>query len=92
MKIGNLSVDAGGVKTGYKPGRYPVWDHFEVKDVSIQKELTFESDMRVILQNQEKELFGGLSNVVIGEFAVPVQSIMKHSEKPQFFNVLNEEG
>jgi len=97
LKIGNLSVEkakleTGGCKTSYQKGRYPVWNEFRVEDVLIEKELMFESDMRVTLQNQKTSFFGSLSNQIIGEFAVPVQSIMKHSEKPQFFNVLNANG
>ena len=35
--------------TDSKPGRYPVWDHFFTDIIDLDKELTFESDMRVTL-------------------------------------------
>lgn len=51
--------------------------------VEIQNELTFESDMRVTVQNKEKAgIFskGEFCNKIIGEFVVPVQSIMTRSK------------
>ena len=48
--------------------------------------------MRVSLVNETEGLFCGVDTNVIGEFAVPVASIMIHSERPQFFNLLNEDG
>ena len=48
--------------------------------------------MRVSLYNESKSLFRSIENNVIGEFAVPVISMMTKSDKPQFFNLLNEEG
>jgi len=49
LTIGNLSVDTGNLKTPFARGRYPVWNHFDSKDVMLEKELTFESDMRVTI-------------------------------------------
>lgn len=92
IKIGNLDVIKDGLKTNYQCGHYPIWNECKVKDVLLELELAFEADMRITVQNEKKGLFGTLSNQVIGEFCVPVQSIMTHSEKPQFFNLINEEG
>ena len=80
--------------TKYQPGHYPVWNQTTVSDVAVEKELTFESDMRVSVTNETTDWFGPLSTKVIGEFAVPVPSIMSRSpdQKPQLFNLLNEEG
>lgn len=47
--------------------------------------------MRVSLMNSSRGFFGEKIEV-IGEFAVPVQSIMTRSKRPQFFNLLNEDG
>jgi hypothetical protein len=68
--------------TDSKPGRYPVWDHFFTDIIDLDKELTFESDMRVTLQNKKSKLFGGFSNQIIGEFAVPLNSITNRCDKP----------
>ena len=92
IKIGNLDVAKDGLETAHKQGHYPTWNKCAVKDVSLELELAFEADMRITVQNEKKGWFGGLANQVIGEFCVPVQSIMTHSEKPQFFNLINEEG
>ena len=48
--------------------------------------------MRISLINESKKFLWGIDNKIIGEFAVPVQSIMTLSERPQFFNLLNEDG
>jgi hypothetical protein len=51
--------------------------------------------MRVTIQNKEKGLFGACSDLIIGEFSVPVASMMKRNpegNKPQFFNILNDQG
>jgi len=92
IKIGNLDVAKDGLETKHKQGHYPIWNECAVKDVSLELELAFEADMRITVQNEKKGWFGGLANQVIGEFCVPVQSIMTQSEKPQFFNLINEEG
>jgi hypothetical protein len=34
----------------------------------LDKELTFEPDLRVSLINKKAKLFGGFANLVIGEF------------------------
>ena len=48
--------------TKNRKGRYPVWDAFGTEMVELDKELTFESDMRLTLQNKKSKLFGGFSN------------------------------
>lgn len=92
LQIGkNLSVDK--FKTEPGKGRYPVWKYFSADEiVQLEKELVFEPDMRVTLYNRKTKLFGGLANIVIGEFTIPVESMTTYCEKPQFFNILNEEG
>jgi hypothetical protein len=50
--------------------------------VQLNPELTFESDMKVILQNKKSKLFGGWANQVIGEFQVPVVSMLNSCDKP----------
>lgn len=54
--------------------------------------MIFEADMRVSVYNKKSKLFGGFKNILIGEFRVPVNSLLDFSDKPQFFNVLNEDG
>ena len=63
-----------------------------MKDVKLNTELTFESDMKVTITNRYKNWLGNDADSHIGEFSVPVTSLLKHSEKPQFFNILNPEG
>lgn len=92
VQIGNLAQTKGSIATTRKAGRYPVWNWLSSREVNLQNELAFESDMRVSLVNESKGFFGGLEHHVIGEFAVPVQSMMTRSLRPQFFNLLNEEG
>jgi hypothetical protein len=68
LAIGDITTEKGLLKTGYAEGRYPVWNKFDFCDVKLQSELTFESDLRVTIQNEKKGIFGGLSNQIIGEF------------------------
>lgn len=60
--------------------------------VQLEKELVFEPDMRITVINRKTKMFGGYANIVIGEFTIPVETMRTHCEKPQFFNILNEEG
>ena len=43
--------------------------------VTLDSNLGFVSDMRVILYNVEESYFGGKSSTVIGQFLVPITSI-----------------
>jgi hypothetical protein len=63
-----------------------------VHTVKLKNELEFEADMRVTLKNQKKSWLGNLSDLTIAEFAVPLESIMTRCKRPQFFNILNENG
>ena len=73
-------------------GRYPVWDKFGTQKVELERELLFEADMKITLKNRKSKFFGGFSNLEIGSFQVPTSSLMKYCDKPQFFNILNEDG
>lgn len=77
VAIGNLTVDAGGLKTGIGHSRYPVWNYYKAVDVKLVEELIFESDMRVSLRTGKESKIQE-----IGSFAVPVHSIAKRSKKP----------
>ena len=48
--------------------------------------------MKVTVANRLKNMFGTEYDSHIGEFSVPVISLLTHSEKPQFYNILNPEG
>ena len=54
--------------------------------------MIFEADMRVSVYNKKTRLFGGYKNILIGEFRVPVNSLLTFPNKPQFYNLLNEDG
>ena len=55
-------------KTDWKAGRYPNWKFINDKEVILDKELTFEPDLKVTLYNKKTKFFGGFANLVIGEF------------------------
>ena len=94
LAIGNHSAEKSLLCTDYVEGRYPVWNKCDAVDVKLFEDLTFEADMRVILRNQENKFFGGVSDKIIGELAVPLKSLTKKDmcDRPQFFNIINEEG
>jgi len=49
--------------------------------------------MRVMLKNPKSRLLIlGESESILGEFTVPVNSMSTEIQRPQFFNVINEEG
>lgn len=94
IKIGNSGMLKEGIVTKLVPGRYPQWNEVLVRDIIMDKSLQFASDMRVVIYNCEKTLILRRQKwEVIGEFTVPIKSIAgKLYQKPQFFNVLNNEG
>ena len=69
-----------------------MWHYFDNKIIKLGKELTFVSDMRISLWNKKERMFFGFSNKIVGEFSIPVSSMLERCEHPQFFNLLNEEG
>lgn len=85
-------MQKGGITTEIATGRYPFWSYYIEKEINLNKNLGFASDMRVTLFNSSKTWFLGEKFEVIGEFSVPVTSICNFYKKPQFFNVLNNEG
>lgn len=69
-----------------------MWNYVSHEMVELNRDLTFESDMRVTVINKKQRSLFGASNWIIGEFVVPLQSILAESEVPQFFNLINAEG
>lgn len=63
-----------------------------VREVVLDKNLSFAPDMIVLVFNKKKgiTLFG--DQEYIGSFTVPVTSMTKLYKKPQFFNIIDNEG
>ena len=79
-------------ETKYLKGRYPIWDKFGTMDLQLG-DLTFESDMRLTLHNRKPKAWSTAFNTVqLGEFMVPLKSLVKRNTRPQFFNLINQEG
>jgi hypothetical protein len=57
----------------------------------LSKDISFESDIMVTIYNKKSDLFR-TSEEIIGQFSVDINSVSVRSFKPQYFNVLNEEG
>ena len=70
IQIGEFAPEAvKSFETPHRAGRYPIWDHLAYDQmVQLNPELTFESDMKITLQNKKSKLFGGWANQIIGEF------------------------
>ena len=82
-----------GLTTKELTGRYPVWNELMVREIVLDKDLSFAPDMRVIVYNCYKTMLLRRDTwEVIGEFSVPIRSIERLYKKPQFFNVINNEG
>ena len=47
VQIGTLSIEKDRMSTKSKKGHYPIWNHYQWRDVYLQEELAFESDMRI---------------------------------------------
>ena len=59
----------------------------------MEKELGLESDMKVSVYNLTTTgMLGGKTETLIGEFSVTVPSLTTQCDRPQFFNLINEEG
>ena len=53
-----------------------MWNTIGHELVELNTDITFESDMRVTVANKKKRSLFGASNWVIGEFTVPLSSII----------------
>ena len=73
-----------------------MWNVTGDRDVTLCKELAFEPDMKVIIYNRQAGVLGGVmgeqEDEVLGEFCVVVSSLTTFCDKPQYFNVINEDG
>ena len=59
----------------------------------MEKELGLESDMKISVYNVTKGgLLAGATEVIIGECSVAVPSLQNKCDRPQFYNLINEEG
>lgn len=92
--MGNATTVKNAITTKAVGGsRYPVWSYFDEKELELDKNIHFAPDMRVILYNCSKSLIlRSEKKEIIGEFCVPVSSIIKFYKKPQYFNVISHEG
>lgn len=90
MQIGDRELQT----QGFVKGNYPIWNHYKWIEVRLGEELTFEPDMRVsIVTKPVDDAWGSTPKPpIVGEFSVPLNSLLKRSKKPQFFNLINEEG
>ena len=94
IRIGNVTALKDELTTEPASGRHPVWNSLKIKNIVLEKNLQFASDMRVLLYNCSKSLILRREQWdVIGEFCVPLTSISKKLySKPQFFNLVSNEG
>lgn len=76
------------------PGRFPLWKwNAKAKLIMLNSNISFASDMRVILKRKaEQSYFGNVKDPPIGQFLVPVESIMTLHTLPQYYNVIDPEG
>ena len=75
-------------------GRFPEYNYFkEPKKVNLSDEAAFAQDMRVQLILKDKSLFRGTQDVTLGQFLVPISSMVDNLYKrPQYFNLIDSEG
>jgi hypothetical protein len=58
------------------PGRFPNWNEIDSKDVSLSKEISFESDIMVsIISKGAESTFGKEEDKIIGQFSIDINSI-----------------
>jgi len=59
----------------------------------MEKELGLESDMKISVYNEVSGgLLSGKKELIIGECSVAIPSLQTKCDKPQFYNLINEEG
>lgn len=72
--IGNQTT--GKLKSDFKKGHYPIWNNIGECDVQMEKDLSFETDMRITIYNKTKSMFGvNQGHAVLGEFCVVISSL-----------------
>ena len=57
----------------------------------LEKELSFESDLKISVINEKEKSFGKKEDTLIGECSISLDSIMTECDRPQYFNLINEE-
>ena len=59
----------------------------------LEKELSFESDLKISVINEipAHGPFTKKEDQIIGECSISLDSIMTHCDRPQYFNLINEE-
>lgn len=83
VRIGKFAKEEKpSLVTDHRKGHYPIWNHFSDVRVDLEREMVFEADMRVSVYNKKSSFFGGFKNILIGEFRVPVTSLLTHCDKP----------
>ena len=95
ISIGSLTDDKA-VKTQSLPGRYPQWKETGYKEVVLQKEVAFQTDMKITLYNLVVKK-GGIfkkdkNDEILGEFCIVVNSLKTFCDQPQYYNVCNLDG
>lgn len=63
-----------------------------LREIVLDKNLSFAPDMIVLVFNKKKGISFFADQELIGSFTVPVMSMTKYYKKPQFFNVIDNEG
>lgn len=58
----------------------------------LEKELGLESDMKLSVYNVQTSSGGKEKPEIIGECSVPITSLTNKCDRPQYFNLINEEG
>lgn len=82
------------IKTRVLAGRFPRWSWSKKpKIVTLAEYPEFASDMRVQLYSIEESVYKGKNQVMIGQFLVPIVSMLqKLYKRPQYYNVVDADG
>ena len=76
-----MEVQIGNVRDKFrsdpKKGRFPDYNFFKTAEVTLQKELQFETDMKVMVHNKTSS-----SKTFLGEFCVNIMSLQNRCDRP----------
>ena len=97
IQIGNLSAqrktEDSNIRTRSLPGRFPQWNWSKrAQLITLNSNPNFASDMRVMLYHKDYSYYRGATQKLIGQFLVPVASIMTLYRTPQYYEVIDADG
>ena len=93
VQIGNTEKETPTIQTKEGLGRFPMWLMASKPIlVSMDSNLGFVSDIRIVLLRVETSYFSGAKSSLLGLFIVPITSVTTLYNYPQYYSFVDEKG